>query len=205
MAAWLLVLIAYLIGSVSFSVLAGHLFLHTDIRALGSGNAGATNILRTIGFKAAAPVFILDMLKGVAAVWLGKSFSGSPLVVALCALAAIAGHNWPVWFGFRGGKGIATSLGVSLALAWPVAFIIAVLAMLVVAVTRYVSLASMTAMAALPVLLYLFHYPKEYIGLALIMSPLAIWRHKKNISKLLAGKESKVGDKIVVPGNQNKK
>jgi glycerol-3-phosphate acyltransferase PlsY len=192
MAVLLAALGAYLIGSISFAVVASRLFGLPDPRTYGSGNPGATNVLRS-GRKAAAIVTLIgDAAKGLAAVLLVRSLAPGDAPVAAAAVAAFAGHLYPVFFGFKGGKGVATAFGIVLALsAWLALAVLAVFA-LVVAVTRYVSLASMLAGAVAaglaPVL-----FGNGWIAAALIvMAALIVWRHRANLRRLLAGEESRV-------------
>ncbi|MCZ8512924.1 glycerol-3-phosphate 1-O-acyltransferase PlsY [Paenibacillus filicis] len=189
-------LIGYLLGSVSFSYLAGRLLKGIDIRQHGSGNAGATNTLRVLGKGPGIAVLLLDGLKGVAAVLIGSALSGgNPLVEVLAGVCVIAGHNWPVFFGFRGGKGIATTVGVMASLAFIPALIAGVIAIIVIAVTRYVSLGSLLLTALLPIFIWIMHKPTEIFVLSLILFVFAWVRHRSNIVKLVKGKENKLGAK----------
>ncbi|WP_282935645.1 glycerol-3-phosphate 1-O-acyltransferase PlsY [Paenibacillus sp. RC67] len=190
------IIIAYLLGSISFSYLAGKMLKGIDIRNHGSGNAGATNTLRVLGVGPAVTVLILDALKGVAAVlvgrWLGQ---GDVLVEVLCGLAAISGHNWPIYFGFRGGKGIATTIGVMITLA-PMAVVYAgIVCILAIALTRYVSLGSLLFTALLPLFIWFMRGPIEIFWLSLFVFVFAWVRHRSNIVKLIKGQENKLGSK----------
>jgi glycerol-3-phosphate acyltransferase PlsY len=183
---------AYLVGSISFAVVASRLFGLPDPRTYGSGNPGATNVLRS-GRKAAAIVTLIgDGAKGLVAVLGVRGLGWGEAAVAAAAIAAFVGHLYPVYFGFRGGKGVATAFGIVLALnGWLALAVLGVFA-LVVALTRYVSLASMlgAAMAAglAPVL-----FGAGWIAAALIgMAALIVWRHRANLRRLLAGEESRV-------------
>jgi len=193
------VVCAYLIGSVSFAVLMSKAFGLEDPRTYGSGNPGATNVLRS-GKKAAAILTLLgDAAKGWLAVFLAIRFAPHDdqglLIVALVALAVFLGHVFPVFLKFKGGKGVATALGVLLALS--VWMGLAVLATwLVVAVAfRYSSLAALVASITAPIFAMLVHLRPELVLATAIMSMLLFWRHKKNIHNLMTGKETKIGSK----------
>jgi acyl phosphate:glycerol-3-phosphate acyltransferase len=190
------VLIGYLLGSISFSYLAGKLLKGIDIREHGSGNAGATNTLRVLGKGPGIAVLVLDALKGVAAVWIGHAFSGGdPLVAVLAGVSVIVGHNWPVFFGFRGGKGIATTIGVMATLSFVPALIAGIVAIITIAITRYVSLGSLLFTALLPILIWFMDRPAEIFVLSLLFFLFAWVRHRSNIVKLLKGQENKLGAK----------
>lgn len=192
----LVIVISYLLGSISFSVLLARLLKGIDIRQYGSGNAGATNTLRVMGKGPAILVLFLDVLKGIAAVWLGTWAGGwGSWVAVVCGLAAIIGHNWPVYFHFRGGKGIATTIGVMATLVfWP-ALIAGAFAILAIVLTRYVSLGSLIFVALTPVvLLFTVHTTPELWG-SLIIVVFAFWRHRSNIVKISQGRENKIGSK----------
>ncbi|WP_444685610.1 glycerol-3-phosphate 1-O-acyltransferase PlsY [Alkalicoccus luteus] len=194
------VILSYLIGAVSFSYLMGQLLKKLDIRDHGSGNAGATNTLRVLGIGPAIAVLLLDTAKGIAAVWLGFSWSGGdPLFAAMAGTAAVIGHNWPVYFGFRGGKGVATTIGVMAVLVfWP-ALIAGTAAIISIAVTRYVSLGSLLFMFGTTLLtaalLPVFDYPPVYLYFLAGLTALSIWRHRTNIKRLKDGTESRLGQK----------
>jgi glycerol-3-phosphate acyltransferase PlsY len=189
------VIAAYLLGSISFAVVTSKLFDLPDPRSYGSGNPGATNVLRS-GKKAAAALTLFgDAAKGWIAVFLAIQFDLTAMQVALIALAVFAGHLFPVFLKFKGGKGVATALGVLLALsAW---MGLAVLAtwMLMALAFRYSSLAALTAAAAAPIYAILLGLPQEWVFASGVLSLLLFWRHKGNIQKLLAGTESKIGGK----------
>lgn len=192
MGALLAAIAAYLIGSVSFAVVASRLFGLPDPRTYGSGNPGATNVLRT-GRKAAALVTLLgDAAKGAVAVVLVRWLGGSDAAVAAAALAALCGHLYPVYFGFKGGKGVATAFGILLALSiWLGLVALSVFAGVLLA-TRYVSLASMLTaiVAALAVPLLLGW--GWIAGAVMAMAGLVLWRHRTNLKRLLAGEESRL-------------
>lgn len=192
----LAVVLSYLLGSISFSYLAGRFIRGIDIRQHGSGNAGATNTLRVLGKGPAIAVLLLDVLKGVGAVWLGRWLAPeaqSEWVPVLCGLAVIVGHNWPVFFGFRGGKGIATAIGVLATLCFLPALIAGAIAIAAIALTRYVSLGSLLFVALTPVCLLIFSYPMEIVGASVVIAAFSFFRHRTNIVKLARGQENKLG------------
>jgi len=193
----LVIVVSYLLGSVSFSVLLAKLLKGIDIRQYGSGNAGATNTLRVLGKGPAILVLLLDVLKGVAAVWLGIWVGGwGTWVPALCGIAAIIGHNWPLYFRFRGGKGIATTIGVMATLClWP-ALLAGIIAILSIFITRYVSLGSLIFVALTPVALLLTGFTQPVLWTSIIIAVFAFWRHRTNIVKIVEGRENKIGSKV---------
>ncbi len=189
------VLVSYLAGSVASAIVVCRALGLADPRGEGSGNPGATNVLRIAGRGPAALTLAGDVLKGVAPVLLAKGLSLSPTVVALCALAAFLGHLYPLYFRFRGGKGVATALGAIAALVWPVAAVMCALWLGVAAATRYSSLASMTAAAGAPVAaLWLAPHPADP-GILAVIAALLLWRHRGNIRRLVSGTESRIGDR----------
>ncbi|MBF7096523.1 glycerol-3-phosphate 1-O-acyltransferase PlsY [Alkalibacter mobilis] len=190
-----LILISYFIGNISFAYILTKLKLKEDIRNFGSGNAGTTNVLRVLGKKYAAMVLIGDVLKGSSAVLLGQLFAQSEITIVLCGLAVIAGHNWPMLMGFRGGKGIATSIGVFLLYDPMVASICILLGILIIAATKYVSLGSISGMAIFPVMTFFIRGIGLSLGFAVIVSLFSIYRHRSNIKRLLSGNENKLGQK----------
>lgn len=193
------VTLAYLLGSLSFAVIVSRAMGLADPRSYGSGNPGATNVLRSGSRKAAIATLLLDALKGYLAVVFAALMAGplgyGPGTVAAAGLASFIGHLYPVFFRFQGGKGVATAAGVLLALnPWLGAFSLAT--WLVVAIlTRYSSLAALVTAAAAPVCDDLVWGPTLRTGAIAVMSLLLVWRHRANISKLLAGTESKLGSK----------
>ena len=187
------VLIAYLAGSIASAILVCRAMGLPDPRGEGSGNPGATNVLRMAGKGPAALTLAGDVLKGVAPVLLASGLSRSPTVVALAALAAFLGHLWPLFFRFRGGKGMATALGAIAALAWPVAGVMCAIWLAVAAATRYSSLASMTAAVAAPIAaLWIAPHPANP-GVLAVIAVLVLWRHRANIQRLVRGTESRIG------------
>lgn len=191
--------IGYLLGSVSFSYLIGKMIRKIDIREYGSGNAGATNTLRVLGTGPAIVVLILDVLKGVAAVLISQALGGEEWIPVLAGLFAIVGHNWPLFSGFRGGKGVATTIGVFVTIAPFPALIAGGIAILLIILTRFVSLGSLAFVTLTPfVMLLFFDYPLVYFYIALIIVILSYWKHRSNISKLLQGNENKIGEKTKI-------
>jgi glycerol-3-phosphate acyltransferase PlsY len=191
----LLVLLSYVLGSIPFGYLLVRARSGGDVRAIGSGNIGATNVARTAGMSIGVATLLLDAGKGYFAVWLAEHFSGGNIRIMMYAgLAAILGHVFPVWLKFSGGKGVATALGVFLMISWAaVAAAVAVFA-IVVLFWRYVSLASVSAAAALPLLVYLLYAPGHAPPAAvtagtLLAAALVIVKHRENIERLMAGTE----------------
>jgi len=194
------VIIGYLLGSINASVIIGKIFYGKDIREYGSGNAGATNTLRTFGKPAAAAVLVVDFLKGIAACLVGRLLVGHIdnfgwAGVYLAGFAAVLGHNWPVFFGFRGGKGVLTSFAVVLYIS-PIPALICLAAFIaVVALTGYVSLGSIVGAILWPVVSLFFNLPAVMIAVAVLMSALIVIRHKDNIKRLIDGTEKKLSFK----------
>jgi acyl phosphate:glycerol-3-phosphate acyltransferase len=186
-------LFGYLLGSIPFGLLLTRLAGTQDIRTIGSGNIGATNVLRT-GRKALAALTLLcDMLKGTVAVLVTYHFFGPDLAI-LAGIGAFLGHVFPVWLKFKGGKGVATYIGVLLALAWPVALAFGVIWLLVAAVTRYSSLAALIASAATPVILW-WRADLQEAEVFLLLTILLFVMHRANIMRLITGTEGRIGDK----------
>ena len=185
--------IGYLLGSISTGVVLSKLFANTDIRSQGSGNAGTTNMLRILGRRMALYTFIGDMLKGIIAVFIGKALVGGELGGVLGVVGAVLGHYYPLYFGFKGGKGIATSFG-SLLFVYPLQALGALTVFIIlVCITHYVSLGSIVASFTLPALVLLttpFH-PVIW-PIMVFLGAMAIYRHKANIERLLQHKESKL-------------
>lgn len=185
-------LLGYALGSVPFGLILTGLTGGGDLRAIGSGNIGATNVLRTGKKGVAAATLLLDLAKGWLAVWL--AWRWFPEVAGMAALGAVLGHCFPLWLKFKGGKGVATTMGVSLGLAWPIGLAYALVWLGMLAVTRISSLAGMTAAIAAPVAAWFAGYPALVPVLAGIAA-LVIVLHRANIQRLLAGTEPKVGAK----------
>lgn len=189
------VVMGYLIGAVPTGLVLVRLLRGEDIRRYGSGNIGTVNVYRVAGPAVAAAVLAVDILKGLVPVLLAAHLGAGPGLVVLAGLAAIAGHNWSVFLGFRGGKGIATSYGVLLGLWWPAALVAAAVWVGVVGLTRYASLGSLLGVASVPVTLWGFHQPPEYVAFGVVAVLLALYRHRANIQRLLAGTELRITDR----------
>jgi acyl phosphate:glycerol-3-phosphate acyltransferase len=192
---WAFAVLGYLLGSVPFGFLLVRATGGGDIRFKGSGNIGATNVARTSGWSVGMATLVLDAAKGFLAVWLAQHFSaGNIRFMMYAGFAAIIGHVFPVWLRFEGGKGVATALGIFLAICWPAAAAAVLLFVLVAVFWRYVSLASISAAAALPLLVYLLyapgHAPPTAVSVStLLAAVLVIIKHRDNIERLMAGTE----------------
>ncbi len=186
------VLLGYLLGNVNGAYIIGKIVGGIDIREHGSKNAGATNVNRVLGSKPAAFAFAIDILKGVMAVIVGRHIGGGDISTILAGTAAVCGHNWPFVLKFKGGKGIATSLGVLFSLDIRVAAIVLTIGVLIIIITRYVSLASISCALLYPVLVIFFKSSREMIIFSGAISVFALLRHKDNIKRLLRGRESKI-------------
>jgi glycerol-3-phosphate acyltransferase PlsY len=183
----------YLLGSIPFGLIVTRLAGTQDIRSIGSGNIGATNVLRTGRKSLAVATLAGDMLKGTAAVLLTYRFYGQDLAI-LAGLGAFLGHLFPVWLGFKGGKGVAVFIGILAAFAWPIAAVFGLIWLAIAAATRYSSLAGLIASAATPVLLWLDGYRQE--AQLFILLTVLIWiMHRANIARLIAGTEARIGVK----------
>ncbi|BAB48229.1 glycerol-3-phosphate 1-O-acyltransferase PlsY [Mesorhizobium sp. 2RAF45] len=182
----------YLLGSIPFGLLLTRAAGLGDVRKIGSGNIGATNVLRTGNKGLAAATLLLDALKGTAAVLIAGHFA--PETAVWAGLGAFLGHLFPVWLGFKGGKGVATYLGVLIGLAWQVALIFAVIWLAMAFLFRYSSLAALTAAVIVPIALYFLSAPQIAV-LFVVMSIIVFIKHRANISRLLAGTEGKIGAK----------
>lgn len=189
------IILGYLLGSLSTAIIVCRLLRLPDPRSQGSGNPGATNVLRIGGKRAAAITLVGDFLKGLLPVWIAHLAGASDMGIAATGLAAFLGHLYPLFFGFQGGKGVATAFGVILGLS-PWAALAALATWLGVALlTRLSSLAALTAAALTPLYLWLLVMPAAYLMATIVMVSLLIWRHRANIQRLLAGTESKIGKK----------
>jgi glycerol-3-phosphate acyltransferase PlsY len=184
-------LLAYLLGSVPFGVVITRLLGLGDLRQIGSGNIGATNVLRTGNKAAAAATLVLDAAKGGVAVLVARAVAG-PDAAQVAALAAFLGHLYPVWLGFRGGKGVATFLGILLALAWPVGLAACATWAATAALTRISSLSALVSAALSAVWAAVFGQ-SQMIALVLLLAALIFLRHKANIQRLIAGTEPRIG------------
>ena len=197
----------YLLGSVSFAVLVVKVATGKDVRDVGSGNAGATNVLRAAGKGAAVATILGDVGKGVAAVLIARAMTSDPKWIAASGLASVLGHVFPIFFGFRGGKGVATATGAFCTLAPWATLAVVPLFVGVVAVSRYVSLGSVVAAVALPVSCWLFFgplsklaegsvaLPRETVWAAAIAAVVVVGKHKGNIERLIRGEERRLGEK----------
>jgi acyl phosphate:glycerol-3-phosphate acyltransferase len=194
MVAILLIALGYVLGSVPTGVLAGRLF-GVDVRTVGSGNIGTANVLRAAGKKAAILTLAGDMLKGFVPVIVARLVTENAWVVALVALAAVAGHCWPVFLKFRGGKAVATGAGTSIGLDPVVGLGLFAFWWLVVLVSRYTSLGAIAVMLVSPLAFWLTGQPTPYVVYTLVGGALVLWRHRENARALLAGTERKVGQR----------
>lgn len=185
---------AYLFGSVPFAIVLVRLFRGVDVRTQGSGNAGATNVLRTAGKGLAVGTMLLDVGKGLAAVLIMKAVTYDPRWLGAAAVAAVLGHVFPVWFSFRGGKGVATAIGSFGVLAPGAVLAVVGAFVLVVAATRFVSLGSITAACLLPLAMRLLvHAPDAEVAAAAAATLLLVYSHRANIKRLVDGTERRLG------------
>ena len=199
--------IAYLIGSVNFSVILSKKMAGFDVREKGSGNAGTTNMLRSVGKKAAALTLICDVLKGVVAIliamFIGWAFKveNQSLLVQIAGIAVVLGHTFPIFFGFKGGKGVATSLGILIMTNWQIGLICLVFGVLLIALTRMVSLGSCSAAVLFPVLTlfitdhYIVTQGSGYLIYSIILAVIVLFNHRSNIKRIMAGKENRISFK----------
>ncbi|MGE0565771.1 MAG: glycerol-3-phosphate 1-O-acyltransferase PlsY [Pseudolabrys sp.] len=185
--------VGYLLGAIPFGLLLTWITGGPDLRSIGSGNIGATNVLRTGRKGLAAATLLLDMLKGTAAVLLALHFGGAG-AGAYAAVGAFLGHLFPVWLGFKGGKGVATYIGILIGLAWPVAVIFCAVWLATAAMFRYSSLSALVASATVPVFFWFIGAPFQ-AGLFLALTGLLWYMHRENIKRLMAGTESRIGQK----------
>ena len=188
----LLPVFSYLFGSISSAIIVCKIMGLPDPRSSGSNNPGATNVLRIGGKKAAAITLVGDVLKGLIPVIVTKLVTDDPAIIALAAAAAFLGHLYPVFFGFRGGKGVATALGVYLGLSWQLTLALLAIWLLTAVVFRYSSLAALTAAAVAPVVVYFLLPGVPYLVLTVLVAILLFWRHRENIRRLVAGSESRI-------------
>jgi len=195
----LVIISCYLLGSVPFGYIVGRLFKKVDIREYGSGNIGATNALRILGPLLASLVVLGDIGKGILSIYLVQYLNIDNLVILIIAgLAVIFGHDWSIFLGFKGGKGIATTFGVVFVLNPTISILALIIWGIVVVTTRYVSLASIFAVISIFIFTILFKQPYEYIIFSAIILVLGIFKHKDNIKRLKSKKESKIGEKIKI-------
>ncbi|MFZ0736340.1 MAG: glycerol-3-phosphate 1-O-acyltransferase PlsY [Candidatus Acidiferrales bacterium] len=197
-APWLIPIAAYALGSIPFGLLIVKARGGGDVRQAGSGNIGATNVARVAGAGAGALTLLLDVGKGYLATWIGGRWSGGNIRwMTAAAVAAMLGHMFSVWLGFRGGKGVATGLGAFIPICGKAVIAAAVLWIIVVAFWRFASLGSVTAAAALPILIYVLyapgHAPPAFLSVGtIIISLLVIWKHRENIQRIVAGTENRI-------------
>ena len=184
--------IGYLFGSIPFGLVLTRLAGKGDVRAIGSGNIGATNVLRTGSKVLAALTLVLDCLKATAAILLSQLLFG-PQTGALAAAGAFIGHLYPVWLRFRGGKGVATLLGILIALLWPAACVYAAIWIFLLLTVRISSVAGMTAAISAPIVAFGLH--SAYVPMLLGFALLVLWKHRENIARLLSGREPRIGRK----------
>ncbi len=200
----IIAIIAYAIGSINFSVLVSKKIAGFDVREKGSGNAGSTNVLRTVGKRAAVITLIADILKGIVAIliaWIVGKFVkevSSAILVEIAALAVVIGHTFPIFFEFKGGKGVATSLGIVLIINWKIGLICLVFALAIMAITRMVSLGSITASVLFAVLTlfirdsYIVEFEFSYIIFGILLAAFVIFNHRSNLKRIISGEENKL-------------
>jgi len=195
----LIIISCYLLGSIPFGYIVGKLFKKIDIREFGSGNIGATNVLRILGPSLASFVVVGDIGKGIFSIYLVQYLNiDNLLVLTIAGLAVIFGHDWSIFLGFKGGKGIATTFGVVFALNPTISILALIIWGVVVITTRYVSLASIFAVISIFIFTILFKQPYEYIIFSAIILVIGIFKHKDNIKRLKLKKERKIGEKIEI-------
>ena len=192
-------ILGYLLGSFPSGYLAGKWLANIDLREIGSGSTGTTNVLRNVGKKAAITVFLIDVSKGVFAVLLAKLFNLQDTWQVIAGLFALIGHIWPIWLQWKGGKAVATGLGLFLGLSWPVGLACLGIFLVVIYFSKTVSLASVLAALGLPILMFFSFQPNEisypYLSISIISMILVLWRHRSNVKRLIQGIEPKIGDK----------
>jgi len=188
-----LIIVAYLLGSISSAILICKLLNLPDPRSTGSQNPGATNVLRISNKATAAAVLFFDVLKGAIPVWLGYFLNLEPIALGLVAIATCLGHMYPIFFDFKGGKAVATALGVFLPIGWSLGVLLIITWITVVKLTKYSSLAAIVTVSLAP--LYVYFIKPHYLYPSLMLSALIIFRHRDNIIRLLNGNENKITDK----------
>ena len=193
----LILFLGYLFGSFPSGYLAGRIAKGIDIRSLGSGSTGATNVLRHIGKRAAITVFLLDLFKGVLSILLAKYFLLNDSWQVAIGLSTLIGHIWPIWLNWKGGKAVATGLGIFLGLSWQVGLSTLGIFIIMITLFRIVSLASVSAALALPLIMFLSfstsNFSLPFLIISLLAMTLVIWRHRENIVRLIKGKEPRIG------------
>ena len=188
-------LLGYFLGSIPSGWLAGRWLKDIDLREIDSGSTGATNVLRHVGKGPALIVFLIDVGKGASAVLIARALGLGDWIQVLAGLTALAGHIWPVWLGFKGGKAVATGLGLFLGLAWPVGLASFGVFLAVFSLSRYVSLASVLAAISLPLLMAAGTDSNANLVVAMVAMLLVLWRHRSNIKRLINGTEPKLSQK----------
>ena len=200
---FLIIFVSYLLGSIPTGFLIGKYLKNIDLRTIGSGSTGATNVLRNVGKWPALFVFLIDVGKGLIAVTIAKEIANQDLILidsnqgymeVLAGISAISGHIWPIWLKGKGGKAVATGLGMFLALSWKVGLASFGIFLLVLAKSKFVSLSSISAAILLPVFMFFYigNFMHSYFYISLIVALLVIWKHRTNITRLLKGEESKI-------------
>lgn len=189
---YILILVSYLLGSLSSAIIVCKIMGLPDPRTQGSNNPGATNVLRIGGKKAAAIALLGDMLKGLLPVLIANLMGVTPLILAAVAMAAFLGHLYPIFFRFQGGKGVATALGCQLGLGWQIGGTIILIWLFMAKVVKISSLSALVCMALAPLVVWFFWPAPELVGMQIIMSILLFWRHRPNIKKLLEGSEGAI-------------
>jgi glycerol-3-phosphate acyltransferase PlsY len=190
----LLIIAGYLLGSISSAIIVCRLMRLPDPRTQGSNNPGATNVLRLGGKKAAAITLVGDWLKGLLPVVAGHLLGFEPMILGLAGFAAFMGHLYPLFFGFKGGKGVATALGFQVGLYWPIGLTIAGIWLFVAYVLNISSLAALVAMALAPLVVWFFWPEPSLIVIQIVISVILFWRHRSNIRNLVSGAEGKISD-----------
>ena len=190
----LILLISYFLGSIPTGFLFGKFLKNIDLRTVGSGSTGATNVLRNIGRWPAFFVFIIDVGKGIFAVKIAQYYSDQSLIQVLAGMSAISGHIWPIWLKGKGGKAVATGLGMFLALSWKVGLASFLVFLVVLSKSKYVSLSSISAAIFLPIFMFLNvgKFIHSYFIISFLVSILVIWKHRTNVKRLLKGEETKI-------------
>lgn len=189
------IFLSYLLGSIPTGFLIGKYLKNIDLRKIGSGSTGATNVLRNVGKWPALFVFIIDVGKGILAVKIAQYSSDEVLIEVLAGIFAISGHIWPIWLKGKGGKAVATGLGMFLALSWKVGLASLGIFLIVLTQSKFVSLSSISAAMLLPVFMFVYlgnNYLHPYFFISLFVALLVIWKHRTNINRLLKGEESKI-------------
>jgi len=189
--------LGYLLGSIPSGYLAGIWYAKKDLRTIGSGSTGATNVLRHVGKSAAIGVFAVDLLKGLIPILITRGFGLEDSWQVLAGIMALSGHIWPVWINWKGGKAVATGLGMFLGISWPVGLACLGIFLTTLLISRIVSLSSIMAALSLPIMMFIsfkensFSYP--YLLISIISMAMVVWRHRTNIERLIKGKEPKIG------------